>query len=124
MMGIDVTGAPKLMPGETLLNPCNHRVDAGLTVTSHQGVEVVGVFGPRPRDQAATARGIGFIPNGKIAIDDVGVSAHVNLHAGHRWNQLRFRSTWWPGDCDPSITSQVMRARDSTRRPVTAERWR
>jgi hypothetical protein len=90
-MRIDIAATPKLVSGETLLNLRDHRIDAGLAVTLHQGIEVVGAFGPRLRDQTATACGVRFIPDGKIAIDHVGVTAHMRLHAEHRFKGLRCR---------------------------------
>ena len=93
-MGIDIAGSPKLVCRETLLNPRNHRVDAGLADPLHQGVEIGGAFSPRLRDQTATTCRVGFIPVGILAIDHVGVSAHIRLHTEHRSKRLRCRPAW------------------------------
>src|SRR5260221_13733202 len=80
VMSIDIAGATELVVGEALLDRLDHRVDIGLALTADMRVEIARGLRPGPRDESAAALPVGLVPDGDIAIDQIGEIAHGKLH--------------------------------------------
>jgi hypothetical protein len=58
----------------------DQRADLVAAVTAHQRVDVGGILAPALCQQGAAADGIGLVPDGDVAVGNMGSISHVNLH--------------------------------------------
>src|SRR5262245_13779393 len=72
VMRVNVARPAESQSGELLLNALNHGVNSAAPFAAHQRIEIGRIFSPCPRDQVAAALGVGFVPDGDIAINQFG----------------------------------------------------
>jgi hypothetical protein len=73
---VHIGRAAEGVAGETFVDSADHRVDPVVPVAREQGVEIRGVCALGRGDQFTTARRVGFVPRGEIAVDQVGMGVH------------------------------------------------
>jgi hypothetical protein len=71
VVGVDRPGEGENVTRELALGGGDRGVDRVVPAGVDQRIDVIGVVGPGFRDQIASGRGVGLVPAGEVAVDQI-----------------------------------------------------
>ena len=103
-MRVDAADAAEAVARELAVHAGDHLAEGGVALGLEQGIDVVGVGGPRPFDVPGPTVGVGLVPHGQVGVDGGGDVAHQFSSFG-QGRSVRARA--WRNDVPPAITWHV-----------------